>query len=174
MTITLASAVRDRIQIMDTYVSNIAAIASPSTSYPSIAKSIHDIVHLLKSHLNLGELKSVSVKLSVKANAFPSDEPPPSSTPPQSPGYFHLVNHATFTQSQSRAHRIIRQLHDTIPHDTVEEIAQRILRSRRITRTDQISLLNITLSHITLNAKEKALVDKIFDGLKLGILKVVD
>jgi hypothetical protein len=174
MTITLASAVRDRIQVMDTYVSNIAEIASSSPPYPSIAKSIHDIVHLLERYLNLGELKSVSVKLSVQAGALSRHSTSATASSSRSTGYFCLGDRSTPPSTQSKAHRILKQLHHTIPHDTVEEIAQRILENRRITRTDQISLLNITLSHITLNAKEKALVDKIFDGLKLGILKVVD
>jgi hypothetical protein len=182
MTTPLASAARDRIQIMDTYVSDIAAIAPSSTPSTSLAKSIYEIVHLLRLYLNLGELKRVSVKLSVATEELSSElpsglashSPAAHSSIPQSTSYFYLGDRSAFSQTQSKAHRILRQLHQTRPYDTVEEVAERILENRRITRTDQISLLNITLSHITLSSREKVLVDKLFDGLKLGILKVVD
>ncbi len=56
---------------------------------------------------------------------------------------------------------------DALP---LEKIVERILATRQITRMDQHSLL--TLSN--LNAQEKLLINRLFDRLRLGLLKVVD
>ncbi|MBM0742999.1 hypothetical protein JOY44_15525 [Phormidium sp. CLA17] len=58
----------------------------------------------------------------------------------------------------------------TLTATPLEEIVERILATRQITRVDQHSLL--TLSN--LNAKEKLLINRLFDRLRSGLLKVVD
>ena len=56
---------------------------------------------------------------------------------------------------------------NTLP---LEEIAERILTTRQITRVDQHSLLILG----TLNSQEKLLINRVFDRLRMGLLKVVD
>jgi hypothetical protein len=56
---------------------------------------------------------------------------------------------------------------NTLP---LEEIVERILTTRQITRLDQHSLL--ALSNLT--AQEKLLINRLFDRLRMGLLKVVD
>lgn len=56
---------------------------------------------------------------------------------------------------------------NTLP---LEEIVERILTTRQITRGDQHSLL--TLGSLT--SQEKLLINRVFDRLRMGLLKVVD
>jgi len=56
---------------------------------------------------------------------------------------------------------------NTLP---LEEIVERILTTRQITRVDQHSLLTLG----TLNSQEKLLINRVFDRLRMGLLKVVD
>lgn len=53
---------------------------------------------------------------------------------------------------------------------TLEKIVERILATRQITRLDQHSLLALS----NLNAQEKLLINRLFDRLRTGLLKVVD
>ncbi|MEB3831549.1 hypothetical protein [Phormidium sp. CCY1219] len=57
-------------------------------------------------------------------------------------------------------------------HD-VRQIADKILTSRRITRKDQSLLMSVVLNN-TLNPQEKHRVDKIYDDLHKGLIRVVD
>lgn len=56
------------------------------------------------------------------------------------------------------------------PAFTLEQIVDRILSSRQITRNDQHSLLAL----YNLTIQEQAMVNRIFDRLRMGLLKVVD
>lgn len=56
---------------------------------------------------------------------------------------------------------------NTLP---LEEIVGRILTTRQITRVDQHSLLTLG----NLNSQEKLLINRVFDRLRMGLLKVVD
>ena len=56
---------------------------------------------------------------------------------------------------------------NTLP---LEEIVERILTTRQITRVDQHSLLILG----NLNSQEKLLINRVFDRLRMGLLKVVD
>lgn len=52
----------------------------------------------------------------------------------------------------------------------LEQIVNQILTSRKITRQDQSNLLNLT----TLTPQENALINRIFDHLRSGRIRVVD
>ena len=53
---------------------------------------------------------------------------------------------------------------------SLEQVLERILMSRQITRADQHSLL--AQNHLT--AREETLLNQVFDRLQTGRLKVVD
>jgi hypothetical protein len=54
--------------------------------------------------------------------------------------------------------------------NALQQIVDRILSSRQITREDQYSLLALR----DLTAQECALVNRLFDRLRLGFIRVVD
>jgi hypothetical protein len=56
----------------------------------------------------------------------------------------------------------------------VEQVFERILTSRRISRADQQLLMSALLAKDSLDREEESLIDEIFDGLKRGLLRVVD
>ncbi len=58
----------------------------------------------------------------------------------------------------------------TLNATPLESIVERILSTRQITRVDQHSLL--ALGNLT--AQEKQLINRVFDRLRMGLLKVVD
>ncbi|HEY9817506.1 MAG TPA: hypothetical protein V6D20_17135 [Candidatus Obscuribacterales bacterium] len=147
-----------------------------STELP-LAQSIHQMTDLLRRYLNLGDLQRVGVKLSLQAESLRSPlaakmDLPQAAGQTASP-HALLVSNVAGSPDRKRPLGVARRL-PLGSQDTIEEVARRILDTRRITRTDQNSLLSITLSHVTLKSQEKVLVDKVFDGLKLGILKVMD
>lgn len=152
----------------------------PAMGHPTdmpLAQSIQQITDLLRRYLNLGDLQRVGIKLSLQAGSLRSPlaakmDRPHSSGQNDSPKVF-LVQEVARSPDEHRSLGVARRL-NMGSQDTIEDVARRILDTRRITRTDQNSLLSITLSQVTLKSQEKLLVDKVFDGLKLGILKVVD
>jgi hypothetical protein len=54
--------------------------------------------------------------------------------------------------------------------DSLEQIVDRILASRQITRQDQYRLLS--LQSVTM--QEQALINRLFDRLRMGLIRVVD
>lgn len=56
------------------------------------------------------------------------------------------------------------------PQSSLQEVVERILSSRCITRIDQRFLLSIP----TLNHEEETLINQVFDRLRRGLLKVID
>lgn len=54
--------------------------------------------------------------------------------------------------------------------DSLEQVVNRILSSRKITRKDQISLLSL----YSLTAQQKMLTNRVFDLLRAGLIRVVD
>ncbi|NJP09057.1 MAG: hypothetical protein HC866_05850 [Leptolyngbyaceae cyanobacterium RU_5_1] len=61
-------------------------------------------------------------------------------------------------------------IQQTIEQISIEQVVERILSSRQITRQDQYSLLALS----TLTDQEQALINKVFDRLRLGLLRVVN
>lgn len=54
--------------------------------------------------------------------------------------------------------------------DTLEQVVNRILASRQITRQDQHILLHL----YDLTTQERTLINRLFDRLRTGLIKVVD
>lgn len=57
---------------------------------------------------------------------------------------------------------------------SIEQIAQHIMLYRRISRADQNVLMSALLSKDCLQPHEQNLVQEIFQGLRSGLIKVVD
>lgn len=56
----------------------------------------------------------------------------------------------------------------------VEAILERIFANRRITRQDQNIMMSNLLSQEGLSEKNRLQINQVFDGLKRGLIKVVD
>jgi hypothetical protein len=57
---------------------------------------------------------------------------------------------------------------------SIEELVAQILMHRRITYTDQQLLRFALLSDETLNEQERILIDRVFYGVRHGLLSIVD
>jgi len=57
---------------------------------------------------------------------------------------------------------------------SIEQVVDRILNSRKITRTDQQTLMSALMSKNMLTTKEQLLINQVFDTLRKGMLRVVD
>ncbi len=57
---------------------------------------------------------------------------------------------------------------------SIEELVAKILMHRRITYTDQQLLRFALLSDETLNEQERTLIDRVFYGVRHGLLSIVD
>lgn len=57
---------------------------------------------------------------------------------------------------------------------SVKELVDQIFTSHRITRQAQQTLMNALLSKDSLTMEEHLLIDRVFDGLRRGLLRVVD
>ena len=62
----------------------------------------------------------------------------------------------------------------SLPKVSVQQIVERIFVFRQISRTDQRLLMSIFLSQEALSEAEHLLINRVFDALKQGLLKVVD
>lgn len=56
----------------------------------------------------------------------------------------------------------------------IEELVAQILMYRRVTRTEQLILKYTLLYKEELNEQEKTLIDRIFYGVRHGLLKLVE
>lgn len=68
----------------------------------------------------------------------------------------------------------MRQTQVCFPKFPVQQIANRIIYGRKISRIDQHLFMSALLSKKTLSSEEKNLVEKVYDGLSKGWIKVVD
>ncbi|MBF2078897.1 MAG: hypothetical protein IGR76_10360 [Synechococcales cyanobacterium T60_A2020_003] len=59
------------------------------------------------------------------------------------------------------------------PSTSIEDIVNDVFSTRRITRLDQQRFMKVALS-TTLSAADHALINRVFDALQRGILRVVD
>ncbi len=57
---------------------------------------------------------------------------------------------------------------------TIEQMVHKITSSGRITRVDQQQFMTMLLSRNTLNSTEEALINRVFELLRAGRLRVVD
>lgn len=58
--------------------------------------------------------------------------------------------------------------------NTIERVVDRILHDRKITRSDQQMFMSALLSKNSLSLDDQIQVNRVFDALKRGLLKVVD
>ena len=61
-----------------------------------------------------------------------------------------------------------------LPNISLETIVEWIFSSRQISRIHQKLLMSVKLSNNLISDAEKQLLDRVFDGLQRGFLKVVD
>lgn len=57
---------------------------------------------------------------------------------------------------------------------SIEQIAQRIFTSRKISRSDQQWLMSAMLSKDSINTEEQTLIARLFQSLQKGTIRVVD
>ncbi|MBD2742575.1 hypothetical protein [Coleofasciculus sp. FACHB-1120] len=62
----------------------------------------------------------------------------------------------------------------SLPTVSVKQIVERIFVFRQISRTDQRLLMSTFQSQEALSEAEHQLINRVFDALKQGLLKVVD
>jgi hypothetical protein len=60
------------------------------------------------------------------------------------------------------------------PESNIEKIVERIFITHRITRADQRIFMATLLSKDSLTPKEQMLIDRVFEALRQGLLRVVD
>lgn len=60
------------------------------------------------------------------------------------------------------------------PANGFQEIARQVLSTRRLTRAHQSYFMNAALSSHCLNEDELATLDRLFDALQRGLVRVVD
>ncbi len=66
------------------------------------------------------------------------------------------------------------QYQANFPKLSVENIVERILAFRQITRTDQRLLMAALLSKDSFNENEQSQINLVFDRLQRGLIRVVD
>jgi hypothetical protein len=61
-----------------------------------------------------------------------------------------------------------------LPKVSVEQIVERIFALRQIARTDQRLLMSAFLAQDSLSEKDHAEINRVFDALRRGLIRVVD
>ncbi|MEB3826505.1 hypothetical protein [Phormidium sp. CCY1219] len=61
-----------------------------------------------------------------------------------------------------------------LSESNIEKIVDRIFTTHRITRADQQMFMKTLLSKNALTPREQVLIDRVFDALRSGLLRVVD
>lgn len=56
----------------------------------------------------------------------------------------------------------------------IQELVDRILASRRISRTDQNRFMSALLEKRSLSEEDQLQITRVFDGLQMGLIRVVD
>ena len=56
----------------------------------------------------------------------------------------------------------------------IQELVDRILASRRISRADQNRFMSALLEKRSLNEEDQLQITRVFDGLQMGLIRVVD
>lgn len=56
----------------------------------------------------------------------------------------------------------------------VSSVVEQIFNNRRITRSDQHRLMNLLLSKDALSLEDQNQINRVFDALRRGLLRVVD
>lgn len=61
-----------------------------------------------------------------------------------------------------------------LPQLTIEAVVRQIFSTRRITRSDQRRLMSMLLSKDSLSHDEQSYIDRVFESLQRGVIRVVD
>ncbi|MGG6297442.1 hypothetical protein ACQ4M4_23860 [Leptolyngbya sp. AN02str] len=60
------------------------------------------------------------------------------------------------------------------PNDNLQQVANHILESRQISRADQRCFMSAALSDQSLTRDDQQMVERVFDALHRGMLKIID
>ncbi|MBD1938447.1 hypothetical protein [Microcoleus sp. FACHB-68] len=66
------------------------------------------------------------------------------------------------------------QAQATLPKISLDKIVERIMAFRQISRIDQRLLMSSLLSKDSLSEQDQSNINRVFDALQRGLLKVVD
>jgi transcriptional regulator CtsR len=69
---------------------------------------------------------------------------------------------------------IMIQAQEHLHPDTLDRIVERIFSSHKITRADQQRFMSAMLSRETLSGEDQKKINRVFDALQKGLLRVVD
>ncbi len=91
-------------------------------------------------------------------------------------------NHAIANNSPTLSHNITNRIHVKLmnytqvcfPKFPIQQIAQRIIGMRQISRIDQRLFMSALLSKHALSLEEQNLIEQIYRGLSLGWIRVVE
>lgn len=61
-----------------------------------------------------------------------------------------------------------------LPTTCVDALVERIFASRRITKADQSQMMAALLSQRSISEKEQVQINRVFEALRSGLLRVVD
>jgi hypothetical protein len=56
----------------------------------------------------------------------------------------------------------------------VDDLVEQIISSRRITKADQMRMMSALLSQNRISDREHRQIDRVFEGLRSGLIRVVD
>ncbi len=71
--------------------------------------------------------------------------------------------------------QVYQQQQSSQPASTaVSSVVEQIFDNRRITRSDQHRLMNLLLSKDALSLEDQNQINRVFDALRRGLLRVVD
>lgn len=83
-----------------------------------------------------------------------------------------------FKETMATTNEMVKQNKQGIQHKSsrqmIKETVERILESRRISRSDQQLLMAALLSKNSLSLEDQGQVNRIFDRLQTGLIRVVD
>lgn len=60
------------------------------------------------------------------------------------------------------------------PENSLDQLVEQILVSRKISRIEQQRLMSILLSHDILSTDDNNLINQVFDAVRQGLVRVVD
>lgn len=68
----------------------------------------------------------------------------------------------------------VTQVQADLPEVSIQQMVEHIFSTRRITRFDQERFMSALLSKKALTSKEQDQINRVFDALRSGLLRVVD
>lgn len=66
------------------------------------------------------------------------------------------------------------QVQANLPTVSLEQMVEHLLSVRRITRADQERFMSLLLSKTSLTKAEETQINRVFDGLRKGLIRVVE